>query len=85
MLLSFLAVVVTGIGKFPILLRFLAKNGVYLPSSGITLIHTWGGVAMTALILVHLVLHWKWVVSVTRRFLAGKRRKSGSENTPTVE
>ena len=75
MFLSFVAVLLTGIVKFPILLRTLAKRGVYLPSNEITLIHEWGGAAMAACILLHLILHWNWVLSVTRRYL-GKRSSS---------
>jgi hypothetical protein len=30
-------------------------------------LHIWVGVAMVALILVHLALHWKWIVCVARR------------------
>lgn len=32
-------------------------------------IHTWTGVAMIAIAAIHLVLHWQWVVSMTRRTL----------------
>jgi len=31
------------------------------------LIHTWAGVTMTAAVLVHFVIHWKWVVKVTNK------------------
>lgn len=31
------------------------------------LIHTWGGVIMIAVALIHLTLHWNWVVSMSRR------------------
>jgi hypothetical protein len=30
-------------------------------------LHTWGGVAMIAVALVHLVIHWPWVASMARR------------------
>ena len=69
LILSFSAVLVTGTAKFPMLLRGLAKRGAYLPSNEITLVHQWGGVALAAFSLFHLVLHWKWVVSTTKRFL----------------
>jgi hypothetical protein len=72
MLLAFVAVFITGIAKFPILLRLLARNGVYLPSHEITLIHEWGGAAMAVFILVHLVLHWRWIMSSTGRLWKGK-------------
>jgi hypothetical protein len=82
MLLSFVAVLLTGISKFPILLQTLAKRGVYFPSNEITLIHKWGGTAMAACILLHLILHWNWVLSATRSYL-GKR--SGSYQSEPTE
>ena len=82
MLLSFVAVILTGMVKFPILLRMLAKRGVYLPSSEITLIHEWGGAMMAVFILLHLILHWNWVCSTTKRFFT---KKSGVHNSKTTE
>jgi len=38
-------------------------------------LHTWSGVAMIAAALIHLVIHWPWVVSMARRIwneLTGK-------------
>lgn len=32
-------------------------------------VHEWLGVALGATILLHLLLHWDWLVAVTRRFL----------------
>lgn len=33
------------------------------------LVHTWSGVIMILAALVHLGIHWQWVVKVTRRYL----------------
>ncbi len=30
-------------------------------------LHTWGGLAMIVVASIHLVIHWKWVVSMARR------------------
>ena len=30
-------------------------------------LHTWGGVAMIAAAVIHVVIHWKWVASMVRR------------------
>jgi hypothetical protein len=30
-------------------------------------LHTWGGVAMVVVAVIHLVVHWSWVVSMARR------------------
>ncbi len=35
--------------------------------TGLT-IHEWLGVAFGGMLLVHLLLHWKWVVAMTKRF-----------------
>lgn len=32
-------------------------------------LHTWSGVAMILIIAIHLSLHWRWVVNMTRRML----------------
>lgn len=34
------------------------------------LLHEWLSIAFGATIFVHLLLHWQWIVQVTRRFLA---------------
>jgi hypothetical protein len=34
-------------------------------------IHTWISMAMIAIAIVHLVFHWKWVVSTTKRVFRG--------------
>lgn len=30
-------------------------------------IHSWMGVALATIILIHIILHWKWIVEITRR------------------
>jgi hypothetical protein len=47
-------------------------------------IHEWLGVAFGAAIIVHLLLHWKWIVNVVRRFfskLPGQVRLNSILNT----
>ena len=38
-------------------------------------VHTWSGIAMVAGVGAHLVLHWNWMVCMTRHILAGRRRQ----------
>ncbi len=38
-------------------------------------LHTWGGIVMIGIVLIHLVVHWPWVVSMSRKMwneLTGK-------------
>lgn len=30
-------------------------------------LHTWGGIAMIAVAVIHLIIHWNWVVGMARR------------------
>ncbi|MFN2163894.1 MAG: DUF4405 domain-containing protein [Candidatus Promineifilaceae bacterium] len=32
------------------------------------ILHTWGAVAMIIAALLHIIIHWRWIVNVTRRF-----------------
>ena len=61
LLISFLIVTITGIIKFP-------GWGLYgtLGFNNISKFHDWGGIAMAILVLIHLVLHWGWIVSQTK-------------------
>jgi hypothetical protein len=44
-------------------------------SSGIA-IHEWLSLAFAAAAILHLLLHWKWIVSTTRRFLGRVPRQA---------
>ena len=46
------------------------------------LIHTWASVIMTAAVTLHFVIHWRWVVNVTRRFfqLPGSAKQVAVQN-----
>lgn len=39
---------------------------------GWTVLHTWSGVIMILLAVVHVALHWKWVTRVTARMFANR-------------
>jgi hypothetical protein len=39
------------------------------------LLHKWGGIAMLAGVVLHLVLHWKWIVTMTQKVLPTGKRK----------
>ena len=47
-------------------------------------LHTWSSLAMIAGVLVHLVLHWRWIISMTRRMLSKPVRASRPVRTETV-
>ena len=58
--ISFFIVFVTGILKMKIFSRI-----VMLPS-WVHPLHDWSGILMGIIVFIHLALHWKWIVSVTK-------------------
>ena len=75
-LVAFLVVATTGFWRW-----------LFLPSGGVgrgvdpsivdfrrTLIlwHDWGSVVLTIVIILHFVLHWKWIVCMTKTFFGKK-------------
>ena len=64
----FLIVTITGILKFPGWFGHLR-----LPWRFLSLVHDWSGIIMAALVLVHLILHWNWIVSMTKAIFRRKK------------
>ena len=68
LLIAFLSLAITGIIKFPGLLQSLKIQARYLPMYEISKIHDWSGVTLSVLILIHIFLHRKWIVSITKKY-----------------
>ena len=51
--------------------RGAVDPGILFARSTWDAIHTWAGVTLIAAGVLHLLIHWKWVVKVTRSLLAG--------------
>jgi hypothetical protein len=45
------------------------------------LIHTWSGVVLSAAVVVHFAIHWRWVKNVTARFFLSLRPQSDARVT----
>lgn len=73
LLIAFLLVLVTGILKFPGLLKSLGVNMKMFNWFVISKIHDWAGVALFVFVLLHFVLHWKWLFSMTKSYILGKK------------
>lgn len=43
-------------------------------------LHTWFGILMITAALVHIVVHWKWIVNMTKRIFLEITRKGGHLN-----
>ena len=45
-------------------------------------LHTWSSLALIAGVGAHLALHWKWMVSMTKRMLSPAGRQTAPKTTP---
>ncbi len=73
MLLAFMTLFTTGIIKFPRLLPSLGIGYGRLPMSTISLVHDYAGLTLGILIILHFLLHWRWMWNMTKSlFRRGK-------------
>ena len=47
-------------------------------------LHTWGSIAMIAGVGAHLMLHWDWMVCMTKAMLTRKRTSSALHQEPAA-
>jgi hypothetical protein len=65
--ISFFTCFYTGIIKWPGLIKIIGVSTYKILYFGnISRLHDLSGLIMGLLVLIHLVLHWKWIVSVTK-------------------
>ena len=67
--ITFLSAFITGLLKWPSLIRFFGLTHRNLPWAEITFVHDWSGLIMGLLVFIHLLFHWKWIVCVTKNIL----------------
>ena len=74
MAISFIAAFMTGLIKWQGLIRLFGLRHKLLPMEAITLLHDWSGVLLGVLVLVHLILHWRWMVCMTKSLFKGPQK-----------
>jgi hypothetical protein len=73
MLLVFITLFITGVLRFPRLLPSLGIGYGRLPMNEISLVHDYAGLALGTLIIIHFLLHWRWMWKMTKSlFRRGK-------------
>jgi hypothetical protein len=55
------------------LLWFVFPRGFYPAREAWLVVHKYAGLALTVLVVAHLALHWRWLVTMTRRMLGVKQ------------
>ena len=66
LIVSFLIVFISGVLKFPPAIQALRST---IPYSAVTPLHDFSGILLGILVIVHIILHWNWIVSMTKSFL----------------
>jgi hypothetical protein len=85
MAVSFLTCSITGVVKFPGLLHSIHINPRRLPMDLFTIVHDWSGIVICLLVLVHLILHWKWIVHMTKTTFEKKKPSLFPQTTFIVD
>ncbi len=72
LIITFAIAFVTGLIKFPGLLGKFGLHITDLPIGRISRFHDWAGLIMGLLVLVHIVLHWSFIVAMTKKLILKK-------------
>jgi hypothetical protein len=66
---TFLVSFITGILKFKESLLLFAGIGIYLPTFWLNFVHDRAGILMAFFVLIHLILHFKWIKVMTKKYI----------------
>ena len=71
--ISFFVCFITGLIKWPGLIKLIGTSAYkVLHGSNISMLHDMSGLIMGLLVLVHLVLHWGWIVAISKSIFIKK-------------
>lgn len=76
MIISFLVTAITGLVIF-FFLPSGVRQGAFLRIARRTwsVAHDWSGIIFIILVIVHFILHWNWVVSMTKNAFSKKNKE----------
>jgi len=73
--ISFFTCFYTGLVKWPGLIKVIGVSAYKtLSFSNISRVHDMSGLIMGLLVIIHLALHWKWIVVVTKSFFKKSKK-----------
>jgi len=72
LLVTFILSFFTGVFKWPALLPKFGISYKQLPMSTISFIHDWSALVMSILVIIHIILHWDWIVTMTKKLFEKK-------------
>lgn len=80
LVVSFIISLITGIVKWPGLFRDLGLSYAGLPMNLISKAHDISGLAMGLLVLLHIILHFSWMINMTKNLFKRKDRQKEVED-----
>ncbi|MGA7797494.1 MAG: DUF4405 domain-containing protein [Methanoregula sp.] len=73
--ITFFICFVTGLLKYTVLLQLTGLSNIILPAALISDLHDWSGILLGLFVFVHLLLNRRWIISTTKKILAGSRKE----------
>ena len=64
----------TGILKWPGFIQWFGLAPRDIQMGTLSTIHDWTGLLMGAVIFVHLILHFRWIICMTKKMLRGDNK-----------
>lgn len=80
LVIAFIVSMVTGIIKWPGLFRTLGLSHQALPMYEISTAHDISGLVMILLVLLHIILHFKWMIGMTKNLFRKKEEQKEVED-----
>jgi cytochrome b subunit of formate dehydrogenase len=76
LVITFICSLVTGVIKFPKLFAMLELSYSSFPMYEISQVHDWSGITMAVLVLAHIILHFDWMVLMTKGLFKKKGKNA---------
>jgi hypothetical protein len=72
-LISFLVCFLTGVIKVPDIYKLLGMTYKSPVMVSMTQLHDWSGVILGVLAILHIVVHRRWFIAMTKKYINGKQ------------
>jgi len=74
LIITFLLAFITGVIKIPELTRYLGDVFLFVSASTLSKTHDISSMVMGLLVLAHIVLHWRWIIAMTKSTFGKKEQ-----------
>lgn len=74
LVISFILVFLTGLAKFPQFYDYIRFIYNIIPRYTLSAVHDWSGLTMGALVLIHLILNFRWMICMTQNIFRREKK-----------